>query len=142
MRVQSSTSDVFQCKAFNTKMVTLLIAVAVPVMAAPVVVGIPVVVVTVVAFADVVISLTAGVSPVTVGFAVVFSNTTIGDSSDAADVGVFSELRALVATATNGNNQHSVGLTCIKIIFTQSVGMKYKLSSKFGIYSSRFITGD
>jgi len=84
--------------------VTFVIAVVVPEMAAPVVVGIPVVVVTVVAFADVVISLTAGVSPVTVGFAVVFSIITIGDSSDAADVGALSELRALVSTARNANN--------------------------------------
>jgi len=99
--------------------VAFLIAEAVPVMAAPVVVGIPVVVVTVVAFADVVISLTAGVSPVTVGFAVVFSNITVCDSSDNADVGVFSELRTLVSAAINANDQHNVGFICIKTIFTQ-----------------------
>jgi len=113
--------------------VTFLIAVAVPVMAAPVVVSIPVVVVTVVAFADVVVSLTTGVSPVTVGFAVVFSIITIGDSSDTADVGAFSELKALVSTATNAYNQHNVGVICNKIIFTQLSASSHRLSSKFGI---------
>jgi len=99
-----------------------------------VVVGIPVVVVTVVAFADVVVSLTAGVSPVTVGFAVVFSNMTIGDSNDAADDGVLSELRVLVSTATSANSQHNVGVFCIKIIFIQFCQHEYHtLSSKFGI---------
>ena len=106
--------------------VTFLIAVAVPVLAAPVVVGIPVVVVAVVV-ADVVISLTAGVNFVTVGFAVVFSIITIGDSSD---VDVLSKLRGLVSTATNANNQHNVGLICIKIIFTQFYRHKnHRLSS-------------
>jgi len=117
--VTISSAGVTELPVGSVSKVAFLIAVAVPVMAAPVVVGIPVVVVTVVAFADVVISLTAGVSPVTVGFAVVFSNITIGASSDTADVGVFSELRALVSTATYANNQHTVGLICIKIIFTQ-----------------------
>jgi len=141
--VTISSAGVTGLPVGSVSKVTFLRAVAVPVMAAPVVVGIPVVVVTVVAFADVVVSLTTGVSPVTVGFAVVFSNITIGDSSDAADVGVFSELKALVSTATNAYNQHNAGLICIKIIFRQFCQHEnHRLSSKFGIYSSTFITGD
>jgi len=141
--VTISSAGVTGLPVGSVSKVTFLIAVAVPVMAAPVVVSIPVVVVTVVAFADVVISLTAGVNPVNVGFAVVFSNITIGDSSDAADVGVLSELTALVSTAANAYNQHNVGLMCIKIIFTQFCQHEnHRLSSKFGILSHTFITGD
>ena len=117
--------------------VAFLIAVAVPVLAAPVVVGIPVVVVTVVAFADIVISLTAGVTPVTVGFAVVFSIITVGNSSDAADVGIVSELRALVSTASNANNQHNVGLLCIKIIFTSFCQTFFKICFITGYEQNR-----
>jgi len=132
--VTISSAGVTALPVGSVSKVTFLIAVGVPVMAAPVVVGIPVVVVTVVAFADVVISLTAGVSPVTVVFAVVFSIITIGDSSDTADVGVFSELTALVSAATNANNQHNVGLLCIKInIMHFCQHENHTLSLKFGI---------